>query len=48
MDGDALRSVRNAFYLGLYADVHKEVAQLDQGNKELQGTDSMARPSKRA
>jgi len=36
MDGDALRSVRNAFYLGLYPDVAKEVAQLSKSDKELQ------------
>jgi hypothetical protein len=38
MDADGLRSVRNAFYLGLYAEVAKEVAQLPRADKELQGT----------
>jgi len=36
MDSDALRSVRNAFYLGLYPEVAKEVAQLPKADKELQ------------
>jgi len=36
MDSDVLRSVRNAFYLGLYADVAKEVAQLPRGDKDAQ------------
>jgi hypothetical protein len=37
MDADGLRSVRNAFYLGLYPEVAKEVAQLSKADKELQG-----------
>jgi len=37
MDSDALRSVRNAFYLGLYADVQKEAALLNQQDREVQG-----------
>lgn len=37
MESDGLRSVRNAFYLQLYADVAREVAQLDKSNRELQG-----------
>lgn len=40
MDGDALRSVRNAFYLGLYPEVAKEVAQLSKADKELQSQSS--------
>lgn len=37
MEVDALRSVRNAFYLGLYGDVAKEVSALDKNNKDVQG-----------
>jgi len=37
MDSDALRSVRNAFYLALYQNVQKEVAQLDQNNQTVRG-----------
>jgi hypothetical protein len=44
---DALRSVRNTYYLGLYADVAKEVAQLDKHNKEAQ-RQSHAAESERA
>ena len=34
MESDSLRSVRNAYYLGLYSEVAKEVNQLP---KEAQG-----------
>lgn len=37
MESDTLRSVRNAYYLGLYSDVAKEVQALDKSNKEAQG-----------
>lgn len=45
MDSDALRSVRNAFYLGLYSEVAKEAQQLPKDNKEVQGQQQSSRGS---
>jgi hypothetical protein len=40
MEGDQLRSVRNAYYLGLYADVEKECKAIEQTNREAIGKQS--------
>lgn len=37
MESDALRSVRNAYYLGLFNEVNKEVANIDRHNAEAIG-----------